>query len=109
MMTKFLTTTQPTIISSAALNKNTVWPGETLTVTTNPANINVSYEWLNDAGARLGTGSTYTGQDHGDTGRRIRVRVTGKNGTTGSLVSGWAAVQGNGTVRHRTTSSRPSP
>lgn len=53
MMTKFLTTTQPTTISSAALNKNTVWPGETLTVTTNPANINVSYEWLNDVGARL--------------------------------------------------------
>lgn len=46
MMTKFLTTTQPTVISSAALNKNTVWPGETLTVTTNPANANVSYEWL---------------------------------------------------------------
>ena len=97
MMTKFLTTTQPTIISSAALNKNTVWPGETLTVTTNPANINVSYEWLNDAGARLGTGSTYTVKTS-DTGRRIRVRVTGKNGTTGSVVSGWAAVQGNGTV-----------
>ena len=97
MMTKFLTTTQPTIISSAALNKNTVWPGETLTVTTNPANVSVSYEWLNDAGARLGTGSTYTVKTS-DTGRRIRVRVTGKNGTTGSVVSGWAAVQGNGTV-----------
>ena len=97
MMTKFLTTTQPTVISSAALNKNTVWPGETLTVTTNPANISVSYEWLNDAGARLGTGSTYTVKTS-DTGRRIRVRVTGKNGTTGSVVSGWAAVQGNGTV-----------
>ena len=86
MMTKFLTTTQPTIIGSAALNKNTVWPGETLTVTTNPANISVSYEWLNDAGARLGTGSTYTVKTS-DTGRRIRVRVTGKNGTTGSVVS----------------------
>ena len=97
MMTKFLTTTQPAVISSAALNKNTVWPGETLTVTTNPANISVSYEWLNDAGARLGTGSTYTVKTS-DTGRRIRVRVTGKNGTTGSVVSGWAAVQGNGTV-----------
>ena len=97
MMTKFLTTTQPTTISSAALNKNTVWPGETLTVTTNPANISVSYEWLNDVGARLGTGSTYTVKTS-DTGRRIRVRVTGKNGTTGSVVSGWAAVQGNGTV-----------
>lgn len=24
--------------------------------------------------------------------------MTGKNGTTGSVVSGWAAVQGNGTV-----------
>lgn len=97
MMTKFLTTTQPAVISSAALNKNTVWPGETLTVTTNPANANVSYEWLNDVGARLGTGSTYTVKTS-DTGRRIRVRVTGKNGATGSVVSGWAAVQGNGTV-----------
>ena len=97
MMTKFLTTTQPAVISSAALNKNTVWPGETLTVTTNPANANVSYEWLNDVGARLGTGSTYTVKTS-DTGRRIRVRVTGRNGATGSVVSGWAAVQGNGTV-----------
>ena len=66
-------------------------------MTTNPANANVSYEWLNDVGARLGTGSTYTVKTS-DTGRRIRVRVTGKNGTTGSVVSGWAAVQGNGTV-----------
>ena len=97
MMTQFLTTTQPSTVSSAALNKNTVWPGETLTVTTNPANANVSYEWLNDAGTRLGTGSTYTVKSS-DAGRRIRVRVTGKNGTTGTVVSGWAAVQGNGTV-----------
>lgn len=48
-------------------------------------------------GRALGTGSTYTVKTS-DTGRRIRVRVTGKNGATGSVVSGWAAVQGNGTV-----------
>ena len=95
MMTKFLTTTRPSTISSAALNKNTVWPGETLTVTTNPAGANVSYEWLNEAGTRLGTSSTYTVKSS-DAGHRIRVRVTGKNGTTGTVVSGWAAVQGNG-------------
>lgn len=95
MMTQFLTTTQPSTISSAALNKNTVWPGETLTVTTNPAGANVSYEWLNEAGTRLGTSSTYTVKSS-DAGHRIRVRVTGKNGTTGTVVSGWAAVQGNG-------------
>lgn len=97
MMTKFLTTTQPSTVSSAVLNKNTVWPGETLTVTTNPANANVSYEWLNEEGTRLGTGSTYTVKTS-DAGRRIRVRVTGKNGTTGTVVSGWAAVQGNGGI-----------
>lgn len=97
MMTKFLTTTQPSTVSSAVLNKNTVWPGETLTVTTNPANANVTYEWLNEAGTRLGTGSTYTVKTS-DAGRRIRVRVTGKNGTTGTVVSGWAAVQGNGGI-----------
>lgn len=97
MMTKFLTTTQPSTVSSAVLNKNTVWPGETLTVTTNPVNANVSYEWLNEAGTRLGTGSTYTVKTS-DAGRRIRVRVTGKNGTTGTVVSGWAAVQGNGGI-----------
>lgn len=97
MMTQFLTTTAPTTVTAATLNATSVWPGETLRVTVTPSSASVSYEWLNDAGTRLGTGSTYTVKTS-DAGRRIRVRVTGKSGTTGSVTSGWASVQGNGYV-----------
>lgn len=97
MMTEFLTTSAPRVVSSVVLSDNSVWPGETLYATVRPSDATVSYEWLNDQGTRLGTGSSYTVQNR-DGGRRIRVRVTGTSGTTGTAVSGWATVQGGGNV-----------
>lgn len=97
MMTEFLTTNAPSVVSSVVLNDNSVWPGETLYATVKPSGASVTYEWLNDRGVRVGTGSSYTVQSS-DAGRRIRVRVTGKGSTTGSAVSGWATVQGNGNI-----------
>lgn len=97
MMTEFLTTSAPSLVSSVVLSDSAPWPGETLRATVVPSGATVTYEWLNDKGTRLGTGSTYTVQNS-DAGRRIRVRVTGTGGTTGTAVSGWATVQGNGYV-----------
>ena len=97
MMTEFLTTSAPKLVSSVVLSDNSVWPGETLEATVQPSGASVTYEWLNDQGARLGTGSRYTVQSS-DAGCRIRLRVTGTNGTSGSAVSGWATVQGNGYI-----------
>lgn len=97
MMTEFLTTTAPRLVSSVTLSDDSVWPGETLYATVYPSGVLVSYEWLNDKGVRLGSGSSYTVQTS-DTGRKLRVRVTGKNGATGTAVSDWAVVQGEGYV-----------
>ena len=97
MMTEFLTTNTPSVVTSVVLSDNSVWPGETLYATVQPSGASVTYEWLNDKGYRVGSGSSYTVQSS-DAGRRLRVRVTGKNGTGGSAVSGWATVQGSGNV-----------
>lgn len=97
MMTEFLTTSAPSVVSSVMLSDSAVWPGETIYATVKPAGASVTYEWLNDKGYRVGTGSSYTVQSS-DAGRRIRVRVTGANGSSGSAVSGWATVQGSGNV-----------
>lgn len=97
MMTEFLTTKAPSMVSSVVLNDSAVWPGETLYATVKPNGASVTYEWLNDQGVRVGTGSSYTVRNS-DAGRRIRVRVTGAGNTTGSAVSGWATVQGNGNI-----------
>ena len=95
MMTEFLTTSAPSLVSSVVLSDNSVWPGETIRATVQPSGATVTYEWLNDKGSRVGSGSSYTVQTS-DAGRRIRVRVTGTGSTTGTAVSGWATVQGNG-------------
>ncbi len=97
MMTEFLTTSAPKLVSSVVLSDSSVWPGETIRATVQPSGSTVTYEWLNDKGARIGTGSSYTVQN-GDAGRRIRVRVTGTGASSGTAVSGWATVQGNGNV-----------
>lgn len=97
MMTEFLTTSAPSVVSSVVLSDSAVWPGETIYATVKPAGASVTYEWLNDRGVRVGTGSSYTVQNS-DAGRRIRVRVTGANGSSGSAVSGWATVQGSGNI-----------
>ncbi len=95
MMTAYLTTTAPTVISSVSISKSIAWAGETLTAVVYPSTKNVSYEWLNEAGTRLGTGSSYTVRTS-DAGHQIRVRATGTNGTSGTVVSSWAAIQGDG-------------
>ena len=97
MMTEFLTRQEPAVVSSVVLSDSAPWPGETIYATVVPSGSQVTYEWLNDKGVRLGTGSSYTVQSS-DAGRRIRVRVTGKGSTTGTAVSGWATVQGSGNI-----------
>ncbi|MBR3764073.1 MAG: SH3 domain-containing protein [Clostridia bacterium] len=97
MMTEFLTTTAPSVVTSVVLSDSSVWPGETLYATVVPSGASVTYEWLNDKGTRLGTGSSYTVKSS-DAGRRIRVRVTGMGASTGTATSGWATVQGDGYV-----------
>ena len=66
-------------------------PGDTLYSQLTPADADVSYAWINDRGVTLGTGSYYTVQ-YSDVGRKIRVSVTGRNGTTGTDVSGWVTI-----------------
>ena len=97
MMTEFLTTSAPSVVTSVVLSDSSVWPGETIYATVVPGGASVTYEWLNDKGTRLGTGSSYTVQQS-DAGRRIRVRVTGKGSSTGTATSGWATVQGDGYI-----------
>ncbi len=97
MMSDFLTTRAPKLVASVTISDASVWPGETLRASIAPGDVTVSYEWLNDRGTRLGTNSTYTVRES-DAGRKIRVRVTGKNGSTGTAISGWATVQGGGLV-----------
>ena len=104
MMTEFLTTSAPSVVTGVVLSDSSVWPGETIYATVVPSGASVTYEWLNDKGARLGSGSSYTVQS-GDAGRRIRVRVTGKGGSTGTATSGWATVQGSVTPNVYTLSS----
>ena len=94
MMTEFLTTKTPLVVKSVVLSDSSVWPGDTIRATVQPSGATVSYEWLNDKGVVVGTGSSYTVHSS-DAGRRIRVRVTGTSGSSGSAVSGWATVQGS--------------
>ncbi len=97
MMTEFLTTRAPSLVSSVSISAATVWPGQTLTATVSPASATVTITWLNDKGQTLGYGSSYTVQTS-DAGRRIRASVTGTGSTSGAAVSSWATVQGSGTV-----------
>ncbi len=97
MMTEFITTSAPSVVVSVSLDKTSVWPGETLYASVQPSNANVTYEWLNDRGTLVGRGSAYTVSTT-DAGRKLRVRATGKSGTSGSALSGWSTVQGNGHI-----------
>ncbi|MBQ8556593.1 MAG: SH3 domain-containing protein [Clostridia bacterium] len=97
MMTEFLTTEVPSIVSSVSISATSVWPGQTLYATVSPSDASVTYEWINDKGYWVGSGSSYTVQTT-DAGRKIRVRVTGKDGSSGTATSSWATVQGNGNV-----------
>ena len=92
MMNEFLTTTNTNKnITGVVLSNAKPVVGETLSANVLPSGASVSYEWADDRGLLLGTGSTYTIQS-GDVGRKIRVRVTGSNGYAGSAVSSFAQV-----------------
>lgn len=92
MMNEFLTTANPSKnITGVVLSNAKPVVGEVLSANVLPSGASVTYEWADDRGLLLGTGSTYTIQS-GDVSRKIRVRVTGSNGYTGSAVSSFAQV-----------------
>ena len=93
MMNDFLVTEQPGGKTITGVTLNTAAPvaGDTLWANVTPAGANVTYEWMDDRGLLLSTKSSYTLTDS-DVGRKIRVRVTGSNGYTGSAVSSFAKV-----------------
>lgn len=93
MMTEFLTTKAPGDIElTVKVSAASAVPGDVLYSQLTPADASVSYQWINDQGVCVGTGSSYTVQNS-DAGRKLRVYVTGKNGTSGTDVSGWVAIQ----------------
>ncbi len=92
MMTEFLTTRAPSMVTSVSISAASVKPGETLYATVTPASASVSITWINDKGQTLGFGESYT-VEAGDAGRKIRASVTGSGSTSGTAVSSWATVQ----------------
>lgn len=98
MMTEFLTTTKPAVsVTAVKVSAASAKPGDVLYAQVTPAEAMVTLEWLNDLGVRVGTGGSYTVQAS-DAGRKIRVKGTGVNGTTGSDVSGWVIVSAAATT-----------
>ena len=93
MMTEFLTTAKTsTAVQTVKINTASAVPGDVLYTQLTPADASVTYEWYNDKGQQVGSGSTYTVKDS-DAGRKIRVCATGTGTTTGTAVSGWATIQ----------------
>ena len=92
MMTEFLTTRAPSMVTSVAISATTAKVGDVLRATASPSSATVVITWINDKGATLGYGSSYTVQS-GDAGRKIRASVTGSGATSGTAVSSWATVQ----------------
>ena len=105
MMNKYLTTTKPDtnsyVITGVTLSNAYPTSGETLWANVTPSGANVTYEWMTDNGLLLSSDASYKLTDS-DVGRRIRVRVTGKNGYTGSAVSSYATVSAKGTSSQTT-------
>ena len=91
MMTEFLTTRQPSMVSSVNINATSVQPGDILRATVSPADASVDITWINDRGVTLAWGDRYTVQQS-DVGRKIRASVTGSGSTSGTAVSAWATV-----------------
>ena len=95
MMNRYLTTTVPgtgKTLTAVTLNDYAPVPGTVLKVTVKPSGASVNYQWLDGNGNKLGTASSYTVKSS-DVGKKIYVRVTAKNGYTGSLDSNYALVQ----------------
>ncbi|MGN1019846.1 MAG: SH3 domain-containing protein [Aristaeellaceae bacterium] len=97
MMNKFLTTSVVTNkVTGVTLNTTCPAVGTTLQANVIPAGATVTYEWLDQNGTLLSSAPVYT-VTAADTGRQIRVRVTGSGSCTGSAVSTWATVQSGST------------
>ncbi len=92
MMTEFLTTRAPSIITSVGISATSVQPGDTLRAIVSPSSASVKISWVNDQGVTLGSGASYTVKDS-DAGRKIRASVTGTGATSGTAVSAWATVK----------------
>lgn len=94
MMTQFLTTKAPSMVTAVTINSTSVQPGDTLKATVSPSTASVVINWINDRGVNIGAGSSYTVQSS-DVGRKIRASVTGSGSTSGTAVSSWATVTGS--------------
>ena len=92
MMTEFLTTRQPNMVSSVSINMTSAQPGDTLRATVSPESASVSVAWINDRGVTVAWGESYTVQQS-DVGRKLRASVTGSGATSGTAVSAWATVK----------------
>ena len=92
MMTEFLTTSQPDMVTGVSINLTTVRPGDTLRATVSPADADVAIIWINNSGETLGYGANYLVDDT-DEGTKIRATVSGTGYTSGTVVSAWATVQ----------------
>ncbi len=98
MMTEFLTTRAPSMVTSVTLNATSVQPGDTLWASVSPSSANVSITWINDKGATLGYGESYSVRES-DAGRKIRASVIGSGATSGTAVSSWATVKESYVIR----------
>ena len=92
MMTEFLTTRQPSMVSAVSINATSVQPGDILRAAVSPESASVNISWINDKGATIGWGESYTVQET-DVGRKLRASVTGSGSTSGTAVSAWATVK----------------
>ena len=92
MMSEYLTTSQPNMVTSVSISATTVYPDETLWATISPSSADVAITWINDKGVTLGYGTSYT-VDSDDVGRKIRASVQGNGYTSGTAVSSWATVK----------------
>ena len=91
MMTEFLTTRQPDMVTTVSINATSVQPGDTLRAAVSPEGVSVSISWINDRGVTIGWGASYVVQES-DVDRKIRASVTGSGSASGTAVSQWATV-----------------
>lgn len=93
MMTEFLTTRAPSMVTAVTIDMTQAEPGDTLHATVWPEDASVTIAWINDKGATLGSGDAYYVRES-DAGRKIRATVTGKGASSGTAVSSWCTVSG---------------
>lgn len=92
MMNKYLVQgISSTQVTGAVIKPSDPAPGDVLKVRLTPENAKVSYQWMNEDGDVLSTSAQYTVKKS-DLGERIRVRVKGKSGYTGTATSAYVTV-----------------